>query len=52
MPVVKEVGFYANPESVGWVGWIKTKAGCYFFGEDGFIKGPYQNGDEIPPVEK
>jgi len=48
MPVIKEIGFYNDPEKVGHVGWIETKAGCYFFGEDGVMKGPYQNGDEIP----
>lgn len=35
--VVKEIGFYANKEEVGWEGWIKTIDGDYFIGLDGKI---------------
>jgi hypothetical protein len=38
MPVVKEIGFYAEPEKVGFAGWIKTIDGDYFIGLDGIIQ--------------
>jgi len=40
MPVIKEIGFYAESEKVGYVGWIKTADGTYFIDSDGKISKP------------
>jgi hypothetical protein len=40
MPVVKEIGFYAEPVAGGYIGWIKTIDGDYFIGIDGKITKP------------
>jgi hypothetical protein len=37
MPI-KDIGFYDEPEKVGFHGWIKTIDGTYFIGLDGVIK--------------
>ena len=40
MPVIKEIGFYEEPNEVGYVGWIKTADGTYFIDTDGKISKP------------
>ena len=40
MPVIKNMGFYAESEKVGHVGWIKTIDGTYFIDSDGKISKP------------
>jgi len=39
--VINEMGFYDNPEKVGWVAWIRTIMGNYFVGLEGQIVGPF-----------
>jgi hypothetical protein len=37
---MEEIGFYKNPEAVGYIGWIKTTDGCYFIDLAGVIRKP------------
>ena len=40
MPVIKEIGFYEEPNEVGYGGWIKTTDGTYFIDSNGKISKP------------
>lgn len=40
MPVIKNMGFYAESEKVGYVAWIETIDGTYFIDVDGKITKP------------
>lgn len=35
---MKSMGFYAHPESVGYLGWIQTLDGLYFMDLHGVIR--------------
>lgn len=37
---MKEIGFYPNPQEIGYIGWIRTTDGCYFIDLDGKISKP------------
>ena len=37
---MKHIGFYSEPEKVGYIGWIETADGVYFVDLDGKIAKP------------